>query len=400
MSNRPYTKEEHDEIEKRTEAFFAKFFENYDLSDKTPYEIYQIDEELLAILNQGEVFTEARKYIRSDSSHLNNTSSISYHSSGMADVGMTLLMCASRNGYFKTTKKLLEMNADIEAINDGKTVIFYPVTFGHKNIVSLFIANNANIHAISMSDNESTLMCAARKGETEIIELLLDNNLDIEARDKDGKTALIYAIESNQLEAVKLLISRGADIEARDNQGKTALMYAAENNRFDIMHELIKQGADIEARDYLGKTATMYDRTGTIIELGGNANVEDYEGNKIRHNREALDKGREFYNNFAAGDKILSNRVQIYQALAFTPLVSDSRQKVHYIDNLTKIILSKKWKNYAEITEDFIKGILESMRDNDGTVTDPIIENIIWNFRKQKQFEKENSRPQVSDRER
>ncbi len=330
--------------------------------------------------------------------------------------GKTALMYAAEYGNAKAVKLLIDNQADVNAQdNYRKTVLMYAAS--EKNTAStaktgavtkVLLANNADV-TIKDEYDQTALVYAINNGNIAAMKALIDAKVAVNLKDRYDKTPLIHAVEKLNVVAIELLLQNGADIDARDKDGKTILMHEMINyggfpneTKEAVIKILLKYGADIEARDNKGKTAAMHDSyAGIIISLGGNANVEDYEGNKIRHNREALDKGREFYNNFAAGDKILSNRVQIYQALAFTPLVSDSRQKVHYIDNLTKIILSKKWKNYAEITEDFIKGILESMRDNDGTVTDSIIENIIWNFRKQKQFETQNSRQRDNnDRER
>ena len=48
-------------------------------------------------------------------------------------------------------------------------------------------------------------MYAAEKGHIEIVKLLLDHGADINAKDKDGKTALDLARENNKEKIVEYL---------------------------------------------------------------------------------------------------------------------------------------------------------------------------------------------------
>jgi ankyrin repeat protein len=53
-------------------------------------------------------------------------------------------------------------------------------------------------------------MAAARKGDTLILEALLDAGSDLDAVDSDGWTALRYATEFKNAPAADLLTQRGA----------------------------------------------------------------------------------------------------------------------------------------------------------------------------------------------
>ncbi len=55
-----------------------------------------------------------------------------------------------------------------------------------------------------------------------VIQLLLENGIDIDARAKDGSTALHAASAYGTLEVLRFLLERGASAEIRDNQGRTA----------------------------------------------------------------------------------------------------------------------------------------------------------------------------------
>ena len=56
---------------------------------------------------------------------------------------------------------------------------------------------------------------------------LLSKNVNVNAKDKDGKTALMWAAMDGKKSRVKSLLNKGASIDEKDKTGKTALMWAA-----------------------------------------------------------------------------------------------------------------------------------------------------------------------------
>ena len=67
------------------------------------------------------------------------------------------------------------------------------------------------------------LTLAVLKGNSEIVQLLLDNGADIEikAKNKDGATPLHWAAFFQQKEMVSLLIESGANVNSIDSNGLT-----------------------------------------------------------------------------------------------------------------------------------------------------------------------------------
>ena len=100
---------------------------------------------------------------------------------------------------------------------------------------------------------------AAGKGdENTVRSLLLASKVNINDKNKFGKTALMYAASNNRESMVSLLIDKGADINMkRNNNGWTALMDAAMNNKESIVSLLIDRGADINIKSNSGFTALM-----------------------------------------------------------------------------------------------------------------------------------------------
>jgi ankyrin repeat protein len=72
------------------------------------------------------------------------------------------------------------------------------------------------------------LMMAARRGHTEVVELLLASGADLRPANTRGATPLHEAVEGDSPAIVRALLDKGADARAKDNGGKTSLDYASE----------------------------------------------------------------------------------------------------------------------------------------------------------------------------
>lgn len=102
------------------------------------------------------------------------------------------------------------------------------------------------------------LIDAARHGEAERVEKLLEQGADILAHDQKGETVL-HAVFSRRnwrldLGLVMLLLHQGAELEARDQRGWTPLHAAAERGRREAVEFLLDKGADPKATDNDGQT--------------------------------------------------------------------------------------------------------------------------------------------------
>lgn len=91
---------------------------------------------------------------------------------------------------------------------------------------------------------EPLLHTAARKGNSEIMQLLLDHNADINERNAQGLTALHLALEYRQEEIVMLLLRNGVDVNAADSEGRTALSMAVFSNCEAYVRLFLLHGAD------------------------------------------------------------------------------------------------------------------------------------------------------------
>lgn len=102
-------------------------------------------------------------------------------------------------------------------------------------------------------DGETALHWAARTGNCEAIELLLDYGADLGALDNDQMTPLQRAImsePSKESPAAKLLLLHGSVLENRNDMGETAIMCASSRGLTDLICLLDDAGADLMATDF------------------------------------------------------------------------------------------------------------------------------------------------------
>ena len=108
----------------------------------------------------------------------------------------------------------------------------------------------------SVSDLDNRLLKAAREGQQEEVEELLQSNANVEAKDGQYReTPLHLAARYGHRDIVDLLLEKKADIEAKDQGQRTPLHHAAFSGRKEVVTFLLEKGADLGAQDAWGQVA-------------------------------------------------------------------------------------------------------------------------------------------------
>lgn len=141
--------------------------------------------------------------------------------------------------------------------------------------------------AEATSSLDEQLIEAAERGVLPLVKALLDKGADVNAKEKDGKTALMGGAYGGSPEIIKALIERGAEVNAKEDEGWTALMVAALKGNLSAVEALLDKGADVNAQDKSGFTPLMIaSRQGHIeivrvfLEKGADVDAKSYWGNK------------------------------------------------------------------------------------------------------------------------
>ncbi|MCA1791654.1 MAG: ankyrin repeat domain-containing protein [Thioalkalivibrio sp.] len=110
----------------------------------------------------------------------------------------------------------------------------------------------------------------ARRGDTDVMSLLLDTGLDPNLLDTRGFSLLMIAAYSNQPAMVRLLAERGADPNLPDPMGNTPLMGTGFKGYVEVARTLLAAGADPSITNRDGETALdfaeKFEHT-TLIEV-------------------------------------------------------------------------------------------------------------------------------------
>lgn len=144
----------------------------------------------------------------------------------------TLLHDASSAGNVALVELLLAMGAGETVVDDTERSPLYCVGNecsgpGGSQIVRLLLQRSlARVNQIHGVKRCTALHMAARRGNVDVIDALLDDGADIEARDSAGDTPLRRAVNCNKVDAAKLLLERGADPHSKGSKALTPSLAA------------------------------------------------------------------------------------------------------------------------------------------------------------------------------
>ena len=146
---------------------------------------------------------------------------------GGGNAGVVGLLEAIAVGDFEAASALLKKRPELADVRDsrGRTMLMTTV---------MFPANKRNGWAITR--------------------LLLDMGVEVNVRDRLGRSALAY-VEDAVL--ARMLLDRGADVHARDRKGDTVLMHAAMTKNVALVRELLAYGANANAVGEDSQTALI-----------------------------------------------------------------------------------------------------------------------------------------------
>nr|WP_313800349.1 ankyrin repeat domain-containing protein [Cytobacillus sp.] len=106
-------------------------------------------------------------------------------------------------------------------------------------------------------NSHQQIILSAEKGDIERVLKLLDEGVDINVTDSNGRTAVMAATYSNKVEMVRTLIQMGADVNIRDNNLNNVLLYAGAEGMSEIVKLAIEAGADPSLTNRFGGTALI-----------------------------------------------------------------------------------------------------------------------------------------------
>jgi ankyrin repeat protein len=123
--------------------------------------------------------------------------------------GWTPLIHAASAKERGIVKLLLEKGADPNIMNrTGYAALMYALD--DTDLSKILIAKGADVNIRGAEDDVTPLVKASVEGHYRTVELLLNHKADVNARDRDGKTALHWALKFSHNRVAQLLKDHGA----------------------------------------------------------------------------------------------------------------------------------------------------------------------------------------------
>ena len=186
---------------------------------------------------------------------------------GLHRANEIILLEAIKRRDTEGVRNLLRRGCDVNYISSNdESFLMTGVFTENSDVVQMLLEENVDINHQNR-DGTTALTMASAKGYHQIVELLLlSSNIDI--RNNNGLTALMAACGLGHLRVVKLLLQKDLDINIQDNSGTTALMFACDNGNHQIVEILLgKKNPDVNVQNSTGSTALM------IICKSGNLEI-------------------------------------------------------------------------------------------------------------------------------
>lgn len=172
--------------------------------------------------------------------------------------GQTPLYGAAKKGHLNICKFLIDHGSNIDAETmTGATPLYTAVEENHFSIVKLLIDSGANVNKCPQGvwakeiniANQSCLLLACMKNNSEIAEYLINNGADVNLFNDRGSSPLLAVCQYNNINLLELLLAKGANIEQEAlnfyDAKINALIVATESGSFDCVRCLVENGLDV-----------------------------------------------------------------------------------------------------------------------------------------------------------
>ncbi|WP_337263935.1 MULTISPECIES: ankyrin repeat domain-containing protein [unclassified Serratia (in: enterobacteria)] len=161
---------------------------------------------------------------------------------------------AVKQGNLATVKKMVEAGQNLEAKDEaslGQTALGWAAFIGYLDIVQYLTEQGADIRATDRADVYNTVKSAVMGKNAEVVKYLherLKNEVDWNAKEKDGETLFMVAAVDGRLDTVKYILQFNPDlnvvaINENPKINASPLSGACEHGFTDVANLLIEKGA-------------------------------------------------------------------------------------------------------------------------------------------------------------
>mmetsp|Transcript_52341 Transcript_52341/g.106716 ORF Transcript_52341/g.106716 Transcript_52341/m.106716 type:complete len:400 (+) Transcript_52341:144-1343(+) len=172
---------------------------------------------------------------------------------------MTPLIAAAWRGHKTTVDILINARANLDLFDvTMKTALYRAAQNRHTDVFRKLVQAGADLTVRHNGKAQWPLLSIAiLKGDQHVAGTIIEAKADLEAQDKQGRTALHEAVKADSLALIQTLIAAGASLSARSFEscpGWTPLHEATRINSTRSIRALLEAGAAIDVGDMLGMT--------------------------------------------------------------------------------------------------------------------------------------------------
>ncbi|MDP2204769.1 MAG: ankyrin repeat domain-containing protein [Alphaproteobacteria bacterium] len=166
------------------------------------------------------------------------------------DRGRTALHLAVEKNDEIAVHRLLRIGANINQTDkQGQTPLFEAAAQGHQNMLELLTARGAKIDHRDQQGRSIADWAIEKGADAIFLDILASYGAPFEPALKTRRTPLHRAAEQGRADLIETLVLQGLDLNARDSDGKTPLHLATAHDHLDAMRKLVSLGANPVQRD-------------------------------------------------------------------------------------------------------------------------------------------------------
>ena len=209
------------------------------------------------------------------------------------DSGRCLLHVAACAGNEEITSFLLKASANVNFKDHRGNTPLNDAVLGCHDRIAAIIREHAPATFLAFDDFQAgTLLCeAAAAGQKHQVERLVENKVEVNAHDYDGRTGLHLAACEGRAELVSYLLAARADASRRDRFGNTALDDAIRHGHASIKRLVYNAGARVSGMSNVLKACAAsaegdpqaIELTKNLVDNGLDPKAGDYDGRTPLH---------------------------------------------------------------------------------------------------------------------
>ena len=242
----------------------------------------------------------------------------------------TPLQLACEAGHYELVQMLLDRSKLNPTNMTFLTAFFATVEYGHVRIAESFFSQGLKLRELRR-DLYKPLTLAAKSGCLAMVELIIQENGDVNARDDSGWNALHYASYHGHYQVIERLLASGVSAKAITLRKETPLLFAAKGSHFPVAERLLRsdnEGSLVSAEDERGqRPAHHVVRAGSLeifnllMSNGGKVNVENLFGWQPLHIATA-------YGHLAIVERLLQQGANVEEKLGSSSIKKDQTHKI------------------------------------------------------------------------